>query len=38
MLERFTPVRPDLEGIAVRLDRPRAMRDPSFAGRAGGGE
>ena len=26
-----------LEEIAVRPDRPRAMRDPSFAGRAGGG-
>ena len=38
VLERFAPVRPDLEGIAVRLDRPRATRDPSFAGRAGGGE
>ena len=23
VLERFTPVRPDLDGIAVRLDRPR---------------
>ena len=39
MGEPWTARRKRLEGIAVRLNRPRAIRDlPSFAGRAGGGE
>ena len=38
MGEPSTARRKRLERIAVRLDRPRAMPDPSFAGRAGGGE
>jgi ATP-dependent DNA ligase len=39
MGEPSTARRKRLERIAVRLDRPRAIRDhPSFAGRAGGGE
>jgi bifunctional non-homologous end joining protein LigD len=39
MEEPWTARRKRLEGIAVRLDRPRAIRDhPSFAGRAGCGE
>ena len=38
MGEPWTARRKRLEGIAVRLDRPRAIRNhPSFAGRAGGG-
>ena len=40
LAEPWTARRKRLEGIAVRLDQPRAIRDhhPSFAGRAGGGE
>ena len=39
MGEPSTARRKRLERIAVRLDRPRAIRDhPSFAGRTGGGE
>jgi ATP-dependent DNA ligase len=38
LAEPWTARRKRLEGITVRLDRPRAIRDhPSFAGRAGGG-
>jgi ATP-dependent DNA ligase len=39
MGEPWTARRKRLERIAVRLDRPRAIRDhPSLAARAGGGE